>query len=79
MISAMADFLIRNLDKSVADRLRQQARQRGVSLAEEIRRILTLHARTTRAEQVEELRAFRARQKPHRSNAVDLIREDRDR
>jgi plasmid stability protein len=56
----MADLLIRNLDTNVADRLRRQAGRRGVSLAEEIRRILTLHARTTRAQQVEELRAFRA-------------------
>jgi plasmid stability protein len=67
-----------NLDVVVAERLRLQAQRHGVSVEEEARRILGEGTKLTRAQIAAEAAAFRARQKPHRSRAVDLIREDRD-
>lgn len=75
----MASIVIRNLDDLVAERLRLQAQLHGVSVEEEARRILDQGTKLTRAQIAAEARAFRARQKPHRSRAADLIREDRDR
>lgn len=75
----MASIIIRNLDDLVAERLRLQARLHGVSVEEEARRILDEGTRLTRRQIATEAAAIRAEQKPHRSRAVDLIREDRDR
>ena len=75
----MASIIIRNLDDLVADRLRLQARLHGVSVEEEARRILDEGTKLTRKQIAAEATAMRAQQKPHRSRAVDLIREDRDR
>jgi plasmid stability protein len=75
----MASILIRNLDDLVVERLRVQARLKGVSLEEEARRILAAGTRTSRKEFFARAAALRAAQRPHRSRAVDLIREDRDR
>ena len=75
----MASIIIRNLDDLVADRLRLQARLHGVSVEEEARRILAEGTKVTRKQIAAEAAAMRAQQKPHRSRAVDLIREDRDR
>lgn len=75
----MASIIIRNLDDLVAERLRLQARLRGVSVEEEARRILAEGTKVTRKQIAAEAAAMRAQQKPHRSRAVDLIREDRDR
>jgi plasmid stability protein len=75
----MASIVIRNLDELVAQRLRLQARLHGVSVEEEARRILDEGTRLTRRQIAAEAAAIRAEQKPHRSRAVDLIREDRDR
>lgn len=75
----MASIIIRNLDELVAERLRLQARLHGVSVEEEARRILDEGTRLTRRQIAAEAAAIRAEQKPHRSRAVDLIREDRDR
>ncbi|RPH76248.1 MAG: plasmid stabilization protein [Candidatus Rokuibacteriota bacterium] len=75
----MASIVIRNLDELVAERLRLQARLHGVSVEEEARRILDEGTRLTRRQIAAEAAAIRAEQKPHRSRAVDLIREDRDR
>jgi plasmid stability protein len=75
----MASIVIRNLDELVAERLRLQARLRGVSVEEEARRILDEGTRLTRRQIAAEAAAIRAEQKPHRSRAVDLIRDDRDR
>ena len=75
----MASIIIRNLDDLVADRLRLQARLHGVSVEEEARRILDEGTKMTRKQIAAEAAAMRAQQKPHRSRAVDLIREDRDR
>lgn len=75
----MASMVIRNLDDQVAERLRLRARLKGVSLEEEARRILAEAARVTRQEIMIRARAIRARQRPNRTRAVDLIRRDRSR
>jgi plasmid stability protein len=75
----MATIIIRNLDDEIADRLRLQARLRGVSVEQEARRLIAEGTRLSRAEIATRLAAMRARQRPQRSRGVDLIREDRDR
>ena len=75
----MATLVVRRLDDRVAARLKQRARLRGVSTEEEARRILTAASAMSRAEIAALAKAIRARQKPHRSRAVDLVRDDRDR
>jgi plasmid stability protein len=75
----MATLLIRNLDEIVAERLRVQARLKGVSVEEEARRVLAEGTVITRQEALERMAAIRSRQKPNKTRAVDLIREDRDR
>jgi plasmid stability protein len=75
----MATIIIRNLDDEVAERLRLQARLRGVSVEQEARRVLADGTRVTRAEIAARAATIRARQRPHRSRAVELIREDRER
>jgi len=77
--SAVATIIIRNLDDQVAERLRLQARLHGVSVEEEARRLLAEGTRVSRAEIAARAAAIRARQRPHRSRGVDLIREDRER
>jgi len=75
----MATLLIRNLDEIVAERLRVQARLKGVSVEEEARRVLAEGTVVTRQEALERMAAIRSRQKLNKTRAVDLIREDRDR
>jgi plasmid stability protein len=75
----MATLLIRNLDEQVAERLRLQARLRGTSVEEEARRLLADGTRLTRGEFAAFTAAMRARQRPNKTRAVDLIREDRER
>jgi plasmid stability protein len=75
----MATIIIRNLDDEVAERLRLQARLRGVSLEQEARRIIAEGTQASRAEIAARAAAIRARQRVHRSRGVDLIREDRER
>ncbi len=75
----MATIIIRNLDELVAERLRLRARLNGVSVEEEARRVLAEGTKLTRREIAEEAAAVCARQKPHKSRAVDLLRQYRDR
>jgi len=75
----MATIIIRNLDDEVAERLRLQARLRGVSVEQEARRVLAEGTRVSRSEIAARAAAIRARQRPHRSRRVELIREDRER
>jgi plasmid stability protein len=75
----MATIIIRNLDDQVAERLRLQARLKGVSLEQEARRILSEGSVVTRREIAARAAAMRARQRPNKARAADLIREDRDR
>ena len=71
----MATIIIRNLDEQVAERLRLQARLRGVSVEEEARRVLAEGTRVSRAEIAARAAAIRARQRPPRSRGVELIRK----
>ncbi len=75
----MATIIIRNLDDEVAHRLRLQAHLRGVSVEQEARRLLAEGTQPSRAEIATRAASIRARQRPHRSRGVDLIREDRGR
>jgi plasmid stability protein len=75
----MATIIVRNLDDEVAERLKVQARLRGVSVEQEARRILADGTRVTRSEIAARAATIRARQRVHRSRGVELIREDRDR
>jgi plasmid stability protein len=75
----VATIIVRNLDEQVAERLRAQARLRGVSLEQELRRILTEASLLSRKEIAARAALIRARQLPNTSRAADLIREDRDR
>jgi antitoxin FitA len=75
----MATIIIRNLDDLVAERLRLRARLKGVSVEEEARRVLDEGTRLTREEIAARAAQIRASQKLHKSNAADLIREDRER
>jgi plasmid stability protein len=45
----MATIIIRNLDDEVAERLRVQARLRGVSVEQEARRLIALGTQLSRA------------------------------
>ena len=75
----MATIIIRNLDDLVAARLRLRARLKGVSVEEEARRVLDEGTKLTRVEIAARAAAIRATQKLNKTNATDLIREDRDR
>ncbi len=75
----MATIIIRNLDDEVAERLKLQARHRGVSVEQEAQRVLTEGTQIGRAEIAARAAAIRARQRRHRSRGVKLIREDRER
>ena len=75
----MATIIIRNLDDEVAERLRLQARLRGVSVEQEARRVLAEGTTLSRREIAARAAAMRARQPRSTVSSVDLIREDRDR
>jgi plasmid stability protein len=75
----MATLLIRNLDDQVAARLRLRAQLKGTSVEEEARRLLAEGTRLSRREFAAQAASMRARQRPNRTRAADLIREDRDR
>ena len=78
-MSAMATLLIRNLDDAIAERLRAQARRKGISVEEEVRRIITHSTMLTQDEVLRSVDEIRARSKPTAVRSADLIREDRDR
>ena len=75
----MATIVIRDLDELVAGRLLLRARMKGISVEEEARRVLDEGSKITRTEIAARAAQIRASQKLHKSNAADLIREDRDR
>ena len=79
MLALVATIIIRNLDDQVAERLKIQARLKGVSLEQEARRILADGSALTRQEIGARAAAIRARQRPNRSRAVELVRQDRTR
>jgi plasmid stability protein len=75
----MAQVLVRNLDDAVVEELKRKAQIRGLSLEEQLRRIITDAASPTRAEMDDLLASCRA-MTPDGSRTLgeDLIREDRD-
>ena len=75
----MATIIVHDLDDEVAERLRLHAQLHGVSVEEEVRRILTEGTRPTRAEIAARAAEIRARQPLHKSRSVRLISEDRNR
>jgi plasmid stability protein len=75
----MASLIVRQLDDAVASRLKLQALLRGVSVEEEVRRILAAGTALSRSEIAATARAIRARQPLHRSRAAQLVRQDRSR
>jgi plasmid stability protein len=66
----MAAIIIRNLDDEVAERLRLQARLRGVSVEQEARRPISEGTKVSRAEIAARAAVIRVRQRPHRSRGV---------
>jgi plasmid stability protein len=68
MLSIVATIIVRNLDDEVAERLRPQARLRGISVEQEARRILAEGTRLRRAEIAARAAAIR-RPSPPRGRA----------
>lgn len=78
----MADLKVRNLDDHVAHVLRERARQRGISLEEEVRRTLRSSVDADREAFIRRASAIRAAAggKPGRPelDSARIIREERD-
>ena len=79
----MAQILVRDLDKSVVDKLKKRANDKGRSLQSEVKSILEQAAATPQLDMdearklVQKVRKlFEGREMP---DSVTLIREDRDR
>jgi plasmid stability protein len=78
----MADIKVRNLDARVADILKTRAKQRGLSLAEEIRRTLAASVDADMAAFARRAAAVRSATAGHELDpeldSVRIIREQRD-
>jgi plasmid stability protein len=78
----MADILVRNLDETLVQRLKERARRQGRSLQAEVAHILTLAAEAPKLDAQtaqERLAEFRRRFKGRRfSDSAKLIREHRN-
>lgn len=76
----MAQVIVRNLDDDVVARLKAKARQRGHSLEQELREILSRAAKPSRNELLAEADRIRA-MTPEKlqTDSAELIREERDR
>lgn len=75
----MAQVIVRKLDATVVERLRDRARLRGRSLEQELRLILTEASRSNMEEVLAEMDRIRAKTlRGHRSDSTALVREDRD-
>jgi plasmid stability protein len=77
----MADVKIRNLDDALHETYRRMAEQNGISLEEQLRRVLSEHVRQERQEMVRVLRADLERMRAKYGVMEDStpgIREDRD-
>jgi plasmid stability protein len=77
----MADVKIRNLDDNLHETYRRMAEQAGISLEEQLRRVLTEHVRQERQEMVRVLMADLERMREKYGVMEDStpgIREDRD-
>lgn len=75
----MAQVLVRNLDDAVVERLKHKAQGKGLSLEEQLRRIITDAAGPTRGEMDRLMASCRAMTpEGFRTPGEELIREDRD-
>jgi plasmid stability protein len=75
----MAQVLIRNLDDAVLERHRERAREKGHSLEQELRELLTRSAPLTVEEKLAIADRIRAMTPAGpRPKGEDLIRKDRD-
>jgi len=74
----MTDFLIRDLDPYVLERLRERAESNSRSLQAEIKRTLKASVRLNKEESLALLDAFRASIPPSTSDSTEIIREFRD-
>jgi plasmid stability protein len=75
----MAQVIIRNLDDAVLERHRERARERGHSLEQELRELLTRAAPLSVEEKLAVSDRIRAMTPPgSRPKGEDLIRKDRD-
>jgi plasmid stability protein len=76
----MAQILVRDLDPSLLDRLKGQARQHGRSLQGEVKAILEASARLSPGEAREVAERWRQRLAGRmRSDSAQMVREDRER
>jgi antitoxin FitA len=78
MERGMGQILVRNLDDSVIERLKQRALKAEKSLEQTARDILTEAARPSRAEILAEMDRIRERIGPVDIDLTELIRQDRD-
>jgi antitoxin FitA len=74
----MKQILVRNLDDSLIERLKERARKADKSLEHSVREILTAAAKPSREEILAEIDRLREEAGPVTLDATDLIREDRD-
>lgn len=75
----MSNVLVRNLDDAVVEEHKRRARDQGISLEEQLRRVLAEAATPTLAEILEDMARIRAMTPSGpRTSAEDLIREIRD-
>jgi plasmid stability protein len=75
----MAQVLVRNLDKSVIDRIKTKAEMKGRSLEQELREIITAAAPLSPDERVARVRRIRAMSPPLKDFDVRAaIRHGRD-
>ncbi len=75
----MAQFLVRDLDKKLMNRLKKRAEADGKSLQAEVKAILEEAAKVYPEDFLEWARSFRGKLSPQTSDSAELIREDRDR
>jgi antitoxin FitA len=75
---SMGQILVRNLDDSVIERLKQRALKADKSLEQTVRDLLTEAAKPSKEELWAEIDRLRESAGPVTLDATDLIREDRD-
>jgi antitoxin FitA len=74
----MGQILVRNLDDTVIERLKERASRDNASLEQTVRDILIAAARPSREEAQEAARRIRSMLPPSPLDSTGLIREDRD-
>ena len=75
----MGQVIVRNLDDQVIEAHKRRAASKGISLEQELRDVLTMTSRVSRAERLARADRIAAKTRnPDHPLAEDLIREDRD-